>query len=81
VFEIIHVKTESEYENFDESDMTEEYFELDDSIDESDVYEEKNCHEEPINDELADKEADLVKEWSDDWETFENHELIGSESN
>ncbi|HZG59181.1 MAG TPA: hypothetical protein VEY68_01470 [Anoxybacillus sp.] len=65
-FEIIHVKTESEYENFAESDMTEEYFELDDSIDESDVYEEKNWHEEPIDDELADEEADLVEEWSDE---------------
>jgi hypothetical protein len=66
VFEIIHVKTESEYENFDESNITEEYFELDDSIDESDVYEEKNWHEEPIDDELADEEADLAEEWSDE---------------
>jgi serine protease Do len=68
-------ETESEYENFDESDVTEEYLEFDDSVDESDVYEEESWNEEQINDEPADEEADLEEEWSDEEETFENHEL------
>jgi serine protease Do len=73
-------ETESEYENYDESDATEEYLEFDDSVDESDVSEEESWNEEEINDEPADEETDLEEEWSDEKETFEDYELNESES-
>jgi serine protease Do len=70
-------KTDSEYENFDESNATEENVEIDDSVDGSDVSEVESLNGEEINDEPTDQETE---QWSDQEETVEKPELNESGS-
>ncbi|WP_062679020.1 trypsin-like peptidase domain-containing protein [Parageobacillus toebii] len=73
-------ETESEYENYDESSVTEENGEVGDSVDESDVSEDESLNEEEINDVPAEEGANLEEESPDGEQPAEGYEINGGDS-